>query len=131
MQKENDIAIKAVCTTLPGATQGNVAVIVETYRNGAEWYRKYSDGVIEQGGYINNLDSNNKLKQNSEMEWDFVIPFTNPSSVCMHLTNIFTGTYSNYRGGLTVAGITTDKFRVYSDGFVNNADTAYWEARGV
>lgn len=28
------------------------AYVTETYRNGANWYRKYSDGWIEQGGVI-------------------------------------------------------------------------------
>lgn len=29
-------------------------VVVETYKNGKDWYRIYSDGWIEQGGFVNN-----------------------------------------------------------------------------
>ena len=31
---------------------GAGATVVESYRNGAEWYRVWSDGWIEQGGYL-------------------------------------------------------------------------------
>lgn len=34
------------------------AWVVETYRNGTEWYRKWSDGWIEQGGVITAKDIN-------------------------------------------------------------------------
>ncbi|MGE9943417.1 hypothetical protein ACQRCN_00480 [Phascolarctobacterium succinatutens] len=35
------------------------AWVVEFYRNGTEWYRVWSDGWVEQGGYISNNDSAN------------------------------------------------------------------------
>lgn len=35
------------------------AWVVESYRNGAEWYRVWSDGWVEQGGYISNNGSAN------------------------------------------------------------------------
>ena len=31
---------------------GNMTTVTETYRNGNQWYRKWSDGFIEQGGTI-------------------------------------------------------------------------------
>lgn len=35
-------------------TEGSVkSSVTETWKNGTSWYRKYSDGWIEQGGYIN------------------------------------------------------------------------------
>lgn len=34
---------------------GEIAVVVETYRNGSSWYRVWSDGWIEQGGIIDSL----------------------------------------------------------------------------
>lgn len=42
------------------ATKMNTAgirTIVETYSNGASWYRVYSDGWCEQGGYVNPIPS--------------------------------------------------------------------------
>lgn len=38
--------------------EGN-AWVVEFYRNGTEWYRVWSDGWVEQGGYISNNGSAN------------------------------------------------------------------------
>lgn len=37
-------------TAVGGATSTKPAVITKSYRSGASWYRKYSDGWIEQGG---------------------------------------------------------------------------------
>ena len=56
--KKTDISgmVKSVNGTAPD-TNGNVeiagagATVVESYRNGTEWYRIWSDGWIEQGGY--------------------------------------------------------------------------------
>ena len=36
-------------------TNSNVDVVVETYKNGTNWYRLYKSGWIEQGGFVNNL----------------------------------------------------------------------------
>lgn len=33
---------------------GHTHHVVETWHEGTEWYRVYSDGWIEQGGFINN-----------------------------------------------------------------------------
>lgn len=37
-------------TTIGGATKKTPAVVVESYQSGANWYRVWSDGWIEQGG---------------------------------------------------------------------------------
>lgn len=37
-------------TTTSTASAGNVAVVVQNYKNGDSWYRVWSDGWIEQGG---------------------------------------------------------------------------------
>lgn len=37
-------------------------VVVETYQNGTEWYRVYSDGWIEQGGLITNSNANKRTQ---------------------------------------------------------------------
>lgn len=129
MQLQNlNPAVKAICTK-PNRASANVPVyVVETYRNGTEWYRKYSDGVIEQGGYIDGLATN------QEKTFDFITSFQNPDTVTMHLTNIFTGDYSTYRGGLTVSAVTNGTFTVWADALTSATykdTTAYWEARGI
>lgn len=40
----------AKATTTSSAANDKVAVVVQNYRNGASWYRVWSDGWIEQGG---------------------------------------------------------------------------------
>ena len=44
------------CTTKPTTTgtssSSKPCVIIENYKNGENWYRKWSDGFIEQGGLI-------------------------------------------------------------------------------
>ena len=75
--------IKSVCTTPTSATSDNCVFIVETYKNGAEWYRKYSDGVIEQGGALSGLS------RNVRTTFNFITPFTNANTVTIHVTNIY------------------------------------------
>lgn len=129
MQLQNlNPPVKAICTK-PNRASANVPVyVVETYRNGTQWYRKYSDGTVEQGGYITGLSTN------TEKTFEFVTQFQNPDTVTMHVTNIFTGDYSTYRGGITISSITNSEFTVWSDALTSSAykdNTAYWEARGI
>ena len=42
-------------TTTSSASIYKPAIVVENYKNGTEWYRKWSDGWIEQGGYITQI----------------------------------------------------------------------------
>lgn len=61
--------------------------IVETYSNGTSWYRVYSDGWCEQGGYIasTSTDSNivtvNLLKQFTNTNYNVAIANSASSSV--------------------------------------------------
>ena len=45
-------------TTTSSASNNNVAVIVTNYLNGNSWYRVWSDGWIEQGGYTDTATVN-------------------------------------------------------------------------
>lgn len=129
MQRPNlNPPIKSICSGTQSATSDNPVFVVETYRDGTEWYRKYSDGTIEQGGYITGLENN------AEKTFNFIESYRFPDSVTMHVTNIFTGDYSTYRGGITVGVITKSTFTVWSDANTSSTykdTTAYWEARGV
>lgn len=129
MQHQNlNPPVKAICTTTDGARANVPVYVVKTYKDGTQWYRKYSDGAIEQGGYITGLSTN------SEKTFPFVTEFQDPSSVTMHVTNIFTGDYSTYRGGITISSITNSEFTVWSDALTSSTykdTTAYWEARGI
>lgn len=117
--------IKTVCTTPNDASSSNPVFIVETYKNGTEWYRKYSDGVIEQGGW------GNDLVKDAESIHNFVTAYTDADSVNIHFTFISTDTYSSDRGGLQVSSNTTTTFSVHCDTGINNNGGYYWTARGV
>jgi len=116
--------IKSVCTTTNAATDSNPVFIVETYKNGTEWYRKYSDGTIEQGGWGNDLVKDAVFTHN------FVTAFTDANSVTMDFTFISAATYSNYRGSLALASNTTTTFSVHNDLYINNNGGYYWRAVG-
>ena len=118
-------SIKSVCTTPNGASASNPVFIVETCKNGTEWYRKYSDGTIEQGGWGNELIADGVFTHS------FIIPYTNASSVNMEFTFISTDTYSNVRGGLALDTNTMSTFTVHCDTYINNNGGYYWTARGV
>lgn len=45
-------------TTTSSASNNKVAVVVENYKNGTDWYRVWSDGWIEQGGEVTITASN-------------------------------------------------------------------------
>ena len=119
--------IKSVCTTTNGASSNNPVFIVETYYNSTtkEWYRKYSDGVIEQGGYGDDLIKDSLVTHN------FVIPFTKIDTVQIHLTTVSNGAYNNLRSGLAAVLNTTTTFTLNCDTFIDNISGYYWEARGI
>ena len=121
----NKEAVKTLCTTPTGANPSNPVFVVETYKNGTEWYRKYSDGVIEQGGWGNDLVKDSTFTHN------FVTEFTDANTVSVHFTFISTASYSNYRGGLALESNTTSTFTVHCDTYIDNNGGYYWTARGV
>ncbi len=128
MQHPNlDPPIKSVCTTPFGASASNPVFIVETYYNSTtkEWYRKYSDGTIEQGGWGNDLVKDAVFTHN------FVTAFTDANSVTMEFTFISAEHYANIRGGLQAASNTTTTFSVHCDTYINNNGGYYWTARGI
>ena len=101
--------------------QGNETV-VETYRNGTEWYRLYSDGWCEQGGFIplqavrNDYYPVTLLKPYSDTSYSILRSMqigTTISTQCM--------TYSFFVHNKTETGFTTGV-----DGNVQ----CVWEAKG-
>lgn len=125
MQHPSTNIIKSVCTSPSGASSSNPVVIIETYMDGTEWYRKYSDGTIEQGGWGNDLVNGQEVTHN------FVTAFTDASSVSVHFTFISTSSYSGDRGGLGLGSNTTSTFNVHCDTRTDNSNGYYWVARGV
>ena len=90
---------------------GGVAVkyINETFNDGLNWYRKWSDGWIEQGGVINGVGSYGKVFIN------FQIPFSERIKMCFSQIdwgfeqNWFEGTFNaDARAVTDISGAPTD-----------------------
>lgn len=50
--------ITSKATTASSASKARPAVVVTNYVNGTSWYRVWSDGWIEQGGFVSNAPNN-------------------------------------------------------------------------
>lgn len=110
---------RSVSETEPTTPQ---AYIVETYRNGTDWYRIWSDGWIEQGGRISvNADGNstvNLLKAFSDTNYTI--------TTATHHTGTTVGGYNN-AGGNWIQNISTTTFKIYED---EKKVTVLWYACG-
>lgn len=84
----------------------NGRVVIESYVNGAFWYRIYSDGWIEQGGQSPGASYGGSWT-------NFVKPF---ASSCFSVvgTTFFTGLSDIWGFGLHLGDLNTSGFRVYS-----------------
>ena len=70
--------------------------IIESYRNGTEWYRKWKSGWVEQGGYVSNAPTTT-----TEIYIvNFLIPFANKDYVIYGAlrTTDTTANITTYRG---------------------------------
>ena len=98
------------------------AHIVETYKNGTDWYRIWSDGFIEQGGYAPYTGSFNGwtkvtlLKQFSDNKYN------------ISLTGVWTGNTS----ATPVICKNNPTYPTTTDGFyfASSSVDVYWEAKG-
>lgn len=59
-------------TTASSASANSVAVVVQNYRNGLNWYRVWSDGWIEQGGVGGTSPTVNFLKSFNTTDYTFL-----------------------------------------------------------
>jgi len=113
---------------LPREKHGN---IVEKYKNGKSWYRIYSDGWCEQGGFLyGDSDSNNKpvsfLKEFSDTNYSLNATVVNHSDSYSGSTGGATNDYVVVCSPLLEAR-TSSGFKVCR--LSNNRDV-YWTASG-
>ena len=133
MQKPNlNPPIRGICTTPDGATAEKPVFVIGSYYdpsrnsttgNSKQWYRKYSDGTIVQGGYRNDVDE--------EAVWTvpFVVPYTT-TDINIQITPVFNVNPTKMNGGMAVAAITTDDFDIHGDNYISATQGYYWEAVG-
>lgn len=90
------------------------AYIVETYRNGTEWYRVWSDGWIEQGGYF-------EKKRDTALIITFLKPYADENYT---LTDML----ARYNGSMPkLATKTTTAFSMVTNSWDYDM---YWRAEG-
>ena len=95
-----------------GNVASNLDYVVESYKNGANWYRKYKSGWIEQGGTI----------ETANKTITFLKPFSDTN-----YTLVGPGFYIANAGAQIITKTTTG-FTTSSD--TNLTGTRYWEAKG-
>lgn len=101
---------------------GGVAVVVESYVNGTSWYRIWSDGFIEQGGYLDGDSA-------AQTQVTLLTPFSN-TNYAVELTASYNATLD---ASLAVSTNATYPKAVSSFYFYNSTATAvgtYWKASG-
>lgn len=134
MQKPNlNPPIRGVCTTSGGATSDKPVFVIKSYRNGNSWYRKYSDGTIEQGGYTDTLPA----ATDTSTTINFIEQYTT-DNIQIFLTPVFSSkpTTGN-NGGMMACNLVNNlstqqyyAFDIYWDTRLNNLEGCYWLAVG-
>ena len=94
---------------------GGHGVLVESYQNGADWYRIYSDGWCEQGGQIEYETNNiNLLKEMRGANYTF--------------------TLTQSEGDIGTVWLTGDRYTTYiyvrKDRYNRNSTYIIWEVKG-
>jgi hypothetical protein len=117
-----------ICTAVPStsssATSAKPAVVIENYVNGASWYRIWSDGWCEQGGYF--------PKTWSTTAWQklyLLKPYKDTNyGIFLQLINSFTASSGNYStASFSVKDVARDSFYYYC---YSAADGYKWRACG-
>ena len=90
--------------------------VIETYVNGTSWYRVYSDGWCEQGGYVD-------AQAVATTTISLLKPYSNVQYTIL-LTNLYTG---NEKNAVHVKVVTQSSFTYFSE---NTNGNAYWQACG-
>jgi hypothetical protein len=97
-------------------------VVIETYTNGTSWYRKWSDGWIEQGGILEGASSNPKV----------VTLLVSMSNTAYHIQ--LTSQYTTTATAVPCVSDNASYLKTSSSFYVYNSTVttydAYWEVKG-
>lgn len=125
--------IQGLTTTAPTITNNATVTkpisVVETYYNSTtkEWYRKYSDGWIEQGGYCSTPTQWNDYDTHGVT---FKEEFT-AAPLMIHCIETVSGTSSGYQGLYSVEEVSTSGFTLRNCRTGNKQTGFYWTAKGI
>ena len=125
VQNKNGVSfdIDALATDVNGKADKDLTnctrpYIIETYRNGSEWYRLWSDGWCEQGGIIAkaHLATIDLIKNYPDTNYSVQCTGNTPSSDYVYIT-----AYNKSTSSFTVAIV---------KGTSGVSSTVCWEAKG-
>lgn len=127
--------IDRLTTTAPGTTNAAskrepISVVESSYNPTTKrWYRKYSDGWIEQGGYYGVTGTWSNYDAFDVTFDDY--PFTQ-APVMIHCVQASSGSGSGYQGLYGVSNVSATGF-TYNTGYTANANSSgfYWTAKGI
>ena len=100
--------------------------IIENYDSNGYWYKRYSNGLLEQGGYIATT-----ISTNSSYNLTFPTSFTSPP-LCFRTTMYAPRSSDSSGSALTVKNgtMTNADVTLMNDGYGTNKQGFYWEAMG-
>jgi len=132
-------AIDGYTTTAPSSTELTVPdrkpiSVVESYYDATtkRWFRKYSDGWIEQGGYYEVTGTwDNYAKFNITFGSDYNFTSTPVMVHCIQTTTA-ASTSGGYQGLYGVSNVSSTGF-TYCTGYITNTNSTgfYWTAKGI
>lgn len=99
-------------TTTSSATSLNPAVVIQNYVSGTSWYRVWSDGWIEQGGYSSGSSGRT------------VALIKNFTTTNYSINGAIIGTSATGDNSIVIGNLTTSNFKIYS------ANATRWYACG-
>ena len=123
-------AIETVQTQVNGinsSMSGITDYIVESYRNGTEWYEVYKSGKVRQGGYLE--DGKGVDSSNGKATLTYLKPFANTNyQMFMQENSNFSDTTYNTNAQPYINTKTTTSCEVYCSGA--RYHKTYWVAEG-
>lgn len=108
-----------------------VHCVIETYSNGASWYRRYDDGWVEQGGSFAATFTAGSVVNNNVA---FIVPIlvsNSPYSITYSLEN--RTNMESSEAGVNFSNITSSQFYLttyQTSGKASSTPTCVWEAKG-
>lgn len=108
------------------------AYIKETWRSGANWYRVWSDGFIEQGGVLSNVKSGAGVGNNYLNTLTFLKPFTttNINLVLTYYNHAANGSYVDVESVYQNVTPTSVEITCYDTANAYTSGKLSWVARG-
>lgn len=126
LSNKPSIPYSASATAIGGASASKPAVVVETYKKGTSWYRKYSDGWIEQGGVYDS----GSIQAGISATITFLKAFTvNPLTVSL---SVMRGDNNNLANVPNIGSFSKTSMYLYAGRFTSTGGTRYfsWYACG-